>query len=269
MLFNRGMNNEARRNLGTSLGLAMGLICGIISQYVNSFIFSNIPLYQPLLERLAAILSMTCCGAVAGRLAAWSNNTIRSIVSSAAVGALLSALISIFIVTRGAQNQMGVLRFIFIYWLPRAEILLAVAWLVRQVIHIWENELRSVMFSLPKMILPCVGLLVIAVFLGLLSIYPKTGRNALHHTQELIIEGLSARDYTQLAPVLLPVDGFIEEAQGRYTLQLSDNPHSFPIQLPLRAFGKRGYAVLVRFENGFRFACVYIDTLEQPACGEY
>lgn len=263
------MNNQAKRNLGTAFGLAMGLICGIISQFVNPFILSSIPLYQSPIEHLAAILSITGCGAAAGRLAAWSNNTFRSVASSAATGALLSTLISIFIIGREAQNQTGVLRLIFVYWLPRAVILFGAAWLVRQVIKIWENELKSVMFSLTKMILPCLGLLVIAFFLGLLSIYPKAARSALYNTRELIEDGLSSGNYTQLPPVLLPVDGFLEEARGRYSLQLSDNPYRLPIQLPLGAHAKREYAVLVRFENGFRFACAYINTIDPPACGEF
>ena len=263
------MKDRNRRNLGSALGLAAGLVYGVTSYHVNPWLLSNIPLYQPFLGQFLSILSFTICGAVTGSVMSWSKNSLRCLAIGAAIGGLLSTCISIFIVSRGAQNQIGILRFIFVYWLPRTIILLGFGWLFQQVIKIWENELKSVMFSIPKMIRPLLGLLVVAFLLGLLSIYPKNGRYALNQTQALIQTGLMAEDYTQLPPVLLPVDGFLEKAQGRFTLQLSDNPYRLPFQPPIGTAGKQSYVVLVRFENSFRFACAYIVPNPQPACGEY
>ncbi len=266
---NINMKDHARRNLGSGLGLVMGLAYGVVAQYINPVLLPKIPLYQPFPGRIAAIILSALCGVLVGRLAAWSPKANLSMMVSATAGALLSTLISLFIVAGGAHNQAGALRVIFLYFLPRGVVFFGVAWLIRWAMRIWEGELKTINFSTTKMALPVLALLIVALTCGLLSIYSKNGRFALNKTRELVETGLLAGSYSQLPPVLLPVDGFLERAKGKYTMQLSDNPSALPIQFPISAEGNRGHAVLVRFENGFRFGCVYIASNPDPACGEY
>lgn len=263
------MTDHAKRNLGSILGMLMGLMYGLVALNINHLLLSEIPLYTPFPGRLAAIIVIALCAAIIGRLAAWSNNVLNNILFSASTGAILSTMISFFILTGGAYNQASLWRILVFYILPRGVILFCAGWLMRRVIKIWENELQTIHFSVIKLIIPILVLMIIALPFGLLSIYPIDGQTALEKTGELMESGLSASDYTQLPAVLLPVNGFIERSKGKYTMQLSDNPNAMPIQLPLSTEGNRGYTVFVRFENGFRFGCVYMESNSEPACAEY
>lgn len=247
----------------------MGLAYGLVAININHLIFSKIPLYTPLPGRVFTIFLIAICGALVGRLAAWSGDVLRNLLISALTGAILSTLISYFIVAGGAHNQTGWWRILFLYILPRAAVIFGVGWLIRRVIKILEKELQTIHFSMIKMALPILGLVVMALPIGLFSIYSFDGQYALEKTNEYLEMGLSANTYEQLPAVLLPVDAFLERAVGNYTLQLSDNPAVMPVQLPLSAEGNHGYAVLVRFENGFRFGCAYVASNPEPACGEY
>jgi hypothetical protein len=263
------MTDPARKNLGSFLGLVMALAYGLVALNINALIFSKIPLHVPFWGRLSMLITIALCGVIFGRLAAWSDNALMSTMVGAAVGALLSILISFFMINLGARNQTGIVRLIFLYFLPRGVILLAPAWLIRWVINVWKNELKTIDFSTIKMALPILPLAFVALMGGLFSIYPNDGQFAINKTFELVESGIKSDSYAQLPPVLLPVDGFLERSKGKYTLQLSDNPDALPIQLPLSSEGNQGYAVLVRFDNGFRFGCAFVESNPEPACGEY
>lgn len=247
----------------------MGLAYGLVAFNINHLLLSKIPFYEPFPGRVATILLIALSGALVGWLAGWSNKVIPSLLVSAAAGAILSTMISFFVVGGGAHNQAGLWRILFFYIIPRGGMIFGVAWIMRQVIKIWENELRTLHFSMTKMALPILGLVIVALPCGFFSIHSSNGRYALNKTSELLETGLSADSYTQLPAVLLPVDAFLERSKGKYTMQLSDNPGALPIQLPISAESNRGFAVLVRFENGFRFGCAYIASNLEPACGEY
>lgn len=263
------MTDHARKNLGSILGMLLGLIYALVALNINHLLLSKIPLYIPFPGRVATILLIGFCGIVVGRLAVWSTNVIRSLIISAATGAVLSTLISFYLIAGNAHNLADFWRIIFYYLLHRGLIIFGIGWLIWQVIKIWERELQTINFSLYKMIVPILGLMIVVLPFGLLSIYPISGQLALEKTNELIESGLSVGDYTQLPAVLLPVDGFIERSKGKYTMQLSNNPNAMSVQLPLLSEDNRGYTVLVRFENGFRFGCVYLTSNPEPACAEY
>ncbi len=263
------MTDQARRNLGSFLGLIMGLAYAVVALNINPFLLSDIPLFVPFPGRLSTIIAIGLCGVLVGRLAAWSTRVVYSTIVSAMVGALLSSLVSFYLINANARSQAGIVRITFIYLIPRMVILLGPAWLIQWVISIWKNELKTIHYSIIKMGLPILPLAFIAMFCGLFSIYPDNGRSALNKTAELVKNGLAAESYTQLPAVLLPVDGFLERSKGKYTLQLSDNPGSLPIQLPVTVGGNHGVAVLVRFESGFRFGCAFVESNVEPSCGEY
>jgi len=263
------MTDHARKNLGAILGMLMGFMYALVALNINHLLLSDIPLYTPFPGRVATILLIALGGAIVGRLAAWSNDILRSVLISAAIGAIISAMISYYIIAGGAHNQASLWRILVFYLIPRAVLLFGAGWLMRWVIKIWENELQTIHFSMIKMAIPILGVMIFALPFGLLSIFPFSGQSALEKTNELLESSLSAGDYTQLAAVLLPVDGFLERSKGKYTMQLSNNPNAMPIQLPISTEGNQGYTVLVRFENGFRFGCVYMESNPEPACAEY
>ncbi len=103
----------------------------------------------------------------------------------------------------------------------------------------------------------------------MLSLYSGFGRQALTQANELVQLGMLAPDSDSLPAALKHVDGFIQGAQGAYTLELSDNPDLLPVQRPIAPYGEQEFAVFVRFENGFRFGCAFTSTFPNPSCGNY
>ena len=263
------MNDNSRRIFGFIIGLLMGLCYGLVAQLINVVFLPGIPLYHPGSGLLGSILFMALGGGLIGVIAAWPEEAIPGIILSSLIGALLTILLS-FPRTGGSSDAIwGTIVLLLLTFLPRAFLFLPMAALVRWVLSVWERELESVAFSVKKLALSLGGVVLAAGVLGLLSLYPSFGRYALANTNELVKRGMAAQIANNLPAELKPVDGFINGAQGTYTLELSDNPDLLPVQRPIASYGEQEYAVFVRFENGFRFGCAFTPTYQEPSCGEY
>lgn len=263
------MNDKSRRIFGLVIGLLMGLAYGLVAQLINVICLPGVPLYHPGSGVVGSILMSVAGGGVIGLFAAWPEEAMPGILLSSLVGALLTVILSFPELGGGTDALWGTLVLTVMTFLPRAFLFLPMAALVRWVLSVWEKELQSVSFSMKKMALSVGALVVAAGIVGLFSLYPGFGRYALANTNELVKQGMLAQDTASLPEELEPVDGFLNGAQGTYTLELSDNPDILPVQRPIGPYGEQEYAVFVRFENGFRFGCAFTPTYDDPSCGEY
>jgi hypothetical protein len=242
----------------------------LISQTINRIALPGIPLFQEGFSPLGAVLLTVLGGGLLGLLAAWPDEVIPGVISGALAAAAVSTLSTIMVVrasTVAVERMAGALAVLFITFLPRAFIFAPIAWLLRWIVGIWENEVVRETLSFRKMALSAVPLLVLPIVFGALSLYPQDARYALKTTHEIVQAGMEADNYDQLPGVLRPVDGFTQRAQGPYTLLLGYDPDILPVQRPMTSYTVQEYAVFVNFSNGFRFGCAYTPPHPEPACG--
>jgi len=263
------MNDASRRIFGLVIGLLIGLAYGLVANLINPFYLPGIPLYYPTVGVTATIVLEALAGGVIGLLAAWPEDVLPGLIISSLVGALLTTLFSLYGRSGGTDYFLSLFVLLVMTFLPRTFLFLPMAAAVRWILSVWSNELQSLSFSIPKLALSVVGIIVLAGLLGTLSLYPAFARQALTQTHALVQAGMQARAPDDLPAVLKDVDGFLQGARGAYTLDLSDNPDLLSVQRPIAAEGGQEYAVFVRFENGFRFGCAFTPTYDDPACGEY
>ena len=263
------MGERSRRILGAVFGAAMGLVYALVAQNINTLTLPGIPLYQPPPGRFTTILVTVVLGAILGLIASWPDDAIPGVMWSALTGILLSS-IYYMLISNNDNGQLLSLAIIFIFtFLPRAVFLLPMAAITRWAVSIWQTELQTVSFSIKRLALSASAVLLVAGLAGLLSLYPRQGREALRVTQALIQKGQQAVSSEALPVELKPVDGFVQSAVGSYTLRLSDDPDQLPISRPAAGYLESEYAVLVRFANGYRFACVFGKPGTAPTCRFY
>jgi hypothetical protein len=266
------MSHTSRRVLGAVIGLLTGLLYGVISQTINQLALPGISFYQEGLGTLGTILLTAFGGGVMGLLVAWPEESIQGVITGALVAAAISTLgtvINVRASTVAAERLVGAYAVLFITFLPRAFVFAPVAWLIRRAVGIWENEVVRETLSFRKMALSLVPLLVLVIVFGALALYPKDARYALRTTDDLIRDGMRANGSDELPPALRRVDGFLQSAQGPYTLLLGDDPDVLPVQRPVSSYTVQEYAVFANFENGFRFGCAYTPPHPEPSCANY
>ena len=235
----------------------MGLSYSLVAQNANYLSLPGIPLYQPPPGRTATILLTILIGGLMGLIAAWPEDALPGILLSAVTGIVVTSLYNIYLTEQGTLQIAGALIVFLLTFLPRAVLFLPLAALTRWVIGEWSRTLQDINFSVTRLVLSFVLVVLMAGAAGALSLYPRQGRQVLEKMNALVQAGLQSPDSESLPEELKPVDGFVQRASGSYILQLSTNPDQLPITRPAIAYNKTEYAVLVKFENGFRFGCVF------------
>ena len=262
------MNDTTRRILGLVLGLITGLVYGLVVQLINPFFLREVPLFytDPLAIR---ILFTMINAALVGLITAWPEDDLPGVLSGSLIGALVSTLLSLRGMGGGFDFYAGLFVLLVMTFLPRAFVFLPAAALIRWVVSVWAGEFRSIQFSVRKLALSLVSLILFVGVIGSLSLYSGYARQSLTQTNQLILAGMQAQNEEDLPEPLKKVNGFIPNARGEYTLQLTNNPDILPIQRPIAPPGEQEYGVIVRFENGFRFGCAFTPTFPEPSCGLY
>jgi hypothetical protein len=263
------MSDKARRVLGMIFGFSMGLLYGLVSQYINVWVLPQIPLFQPEPGRFASLILLALFGGLMGLVIAWPLDAIPGVVLGAFLATVTQTAISVHSQASIPGNVVGLTYILLITFLPRVVLVLPIAGLIRWFLDVWDREIVRVTFSIRKLSLSLVALVLISILAGLLSLYPSDGRDALSKTNALVQAGILAEADDRLPTVLKTVDGFLQKASGGYSLQLSDNPDALPIPRPFASYQANEYAVIVRFENGYHFACVFVTPHPEPNCGEY
>ncbi len=260
------MNYITRRTLGFVFGLLLGLSYALVSHWINPLFLPGIQLYYPAPGAAINILLTCLNGGLVGLVAAWPDEAIPGMLAGALVGGLTTTLYPLRGATGGLDYYSGMFVLLVMTFLPRAALFLPIAGLTRWVLGVWSEELQTVAFSIRRMALSLLVLVLIAGLVGLLSLYPRFARQVLVQMDQIVQTGMQAPDSERLPEPLKKVDGFVQLAGGEYTLQLSDNPDLLPVQRPITSYNEQEYAVYVRFENGYRFGCVFTPAAPEPSC---
>ncbi len=255
----------SQRRLGLTLGLFLGLGFAITSNYINQWALPDLPLYVPWPGRIGVIILTTAVFGLLGLLAAWTDEAIPGILLSGLAGSILS---SIWIFITATSNLGGVFALLLLVFLPRMFFYVPFGWLVRWLMdRLTPHPYRA---SAPAQrwatVLIAFG---IVSLLGLFSMHNEETRLSLQRMQGLIHEGMQASNFDELPAPLQDVQGFIANANGEYAFDIGSNPDALPVQRPIVEYGEEEPFIIVRFDNGFRFGCVFSPPYVVPSCIDF
>jgi hypothetical protein len=137
------------------------------------------------------------------------------------------------------------------------------------VLNLWNEELASVTFSIRKLATSALLLLVVTAGAGVFYLYPKEARQALMSMNQLVQAALPATRLEDLPEPLRPVERLLQNAQGAYVLEWSDNPDLLPVKRPVADYGAQESLIIAYFKNGYVFGCAYTPPHTDPSCGTF
>ena len=259
------MDRRNRIIIGLLLGAGMGLTYGLVSQAINLVALRGIPLYDPPPGRLVHILVSTLAGAGVGLLASWPQEGLVGVFLGSLGGALAVSLQGVWKAAGDGALLVSLLVMIYTF-IPRLFYFLPLAAAVRWGIGRWENsgeDGRGWLWQ--KARLP-IGLLLAAMLVGSLALYPSQVRAALRAMDRMLGEALEANNRASLPDALKVVEGFPYGARGFYTLEWSEATDLFQGPRPVTSEAYQDALIIVRFENGFVLQCLYTLPLARPLC---
>jgi len=255
----------AQRRMGLILGLALGLGYSLSSNLINKINLPNIPLTVPWPGTVGLIVVGTLMFGALGLIAAWTEESLPGVLAAALVGSVVS---SIWILLTESSNRTGAFIVLFLVFLPRIFFYLPFSGLVRWLISKFEVSAYGNVPPVRRW-LPVLICFLLAVVAGMFSLYPKEVRQSLVKMDELIQLGMQVSARDELPKSLHSVEGFIQNADGEYTFAIGSNPDVLPVQRPIVEYGEIEPFIIIRFENGFRFGCVFAPPYIVPACIDF
>lgn len=259
------MELTSQRRLGLTLGLALGLGFSITSNFVNQWVMPEIPLYVPWPGTFSIIIFTTAGFGLLGALAAWTDESIPGILMCGVAGSLLS---SIWILVTATSNLGGTLALLVLIFLPRMFFYLPFGWLIRWLMDRIVSHPYRTFPPVQKWVSVAVTVLVVSL-LGLFALHPEETRLSLTRMESIMQEGFQAAARDELPRPLQNVNGFLTKAKGKYAFDIGSNPDALPVQRPIVEFGEVEPFLIVKFENGFRFGCVFSPPYIVPACIDF
>jgi len=256
----------SQRRLGLTIGLMIGLGFSVSSNLTNSFIMPEIPFSAPWPGTFWLIaLSVAMFGAL-GLLAAWTEDEMPGVFMSALIGTLIS---SVWILVTESSNRTGVFVILFFIFIPRMFFYLPFSMLVRWLISKIQYRPYGKEVAPVRRLLPVLISFVVVIFIGTFTRVTEEERKSLLKMQEIIQAGQAVDTRDELPNPLQNVNGFIENGKGEYTFSLGSNPDALPVQRPFANYGEAEPFIIIRFENGFRFGCVFSPPYVVPACIDF
>jgi uncharacterized SAM-binding protein YcdF (DUF218 family) len=187
------------------------------------------------------------------------------VILSGLVGSLISSL---YIAVTDTSNRTGTFIVLFIVFLPRVFFYAPLGMLVRWLIKRLEYQ---PLHPLPpaRRLIPVVVSFVALTLSGLTSLLPGETRLSLTRMEKLIQAGMQATSREELPEPLKDVEGFLSKANGWYSYEIGRDPDVLPVQRPVVEYGESEPFLIIRFDNGFRFGCVFSPPYVVPACIDF
>ena len=257
---------KSQRFFGMVLSVWCALLYAWIADQVNRISMPGVPLAPPPGGTLGYFAGAVLAGGLMGLACTWLESSLLSSLLGGVVG---SALVSLapwqLAVGYSGRLPEFLPQFLLIY-LPLALGLIPYALLVRLSAN--SRPPKSGGFSMRRVVWAAlVSLLVI--WSGLSVQYTTETRESLKNIQIVIEQGMQASTVGQLPPSLKDVAGFIPNANGVYSLEISRDTWRFIQIKPIPVRTGQDFVVIARYTNGFTLAC-YLSQAVQPAvCTNY
>jgi len=250
------MSDQQRRMAGFRVGVAFGLPYLYISQFINVWMLPGIPLFDLPIGRAATVILGTLSMGILGTIVAWYEESFWGILGGALFGVVVSH-VQAYINSGESQAVSSFILFVYTF-LPRLIIYIPAGLFLRWALNQQEYIVARSPDSLRRRVTVWVAILVVAVIGGRFSLYVPEANQALKDADVLVLDGLSSvENGVDLPKPLIPVDGFSAYAKGAYTLEWSSDVDSLPVTRPRASFGVVESLIIIRFESGYWFGCVY------------
>jgi hypothetical protein len=258
--------NLHRRRTGLVIGLALGFGYSLTTNLVNRLALPNIPLYTPPPGALGLIVFTTLMFGLLGLIAAWPDESLPGVILSGLIGSIIS---SIWILIN-ETNKFAAVTLLVVIFMPRMFFYMPFGALVRWLIHKLDQPTSRPVAPVRKLV-PVFLAFVFLAYLGSFALLPKETRTSLVRMDALLQTGMNsqATSYEELPEPLQPVLGFIQKANGYYSYSIGSDPDALPVQRPFVEYGEVEPFIIIRFDNGFRFGCVFSPPYIQPACIDF
>lgn len=255
-----------RRRTGLIIGLALGISYSLTTNLINRLTLPGIPLYAPPPGVLGLIVVATLMFGLLGLLAAWTDESLPGVLLSGLIGSIVS---SIWILV-SESNKFAAVTLLVVIFMPRMFFYMPFGALVRWLIHKIDQPTPRPVAPVRKLI-PVFLAFIFLAYLGSFALLPEETRTSLVRMDALLHEGMEsqATSYTELPKPLQPVLGFIQRANGSYSYSIGSDPDVLPVQRPFVEYGEVEPFIIIKFENGFRFGCVFSPPYIQPACIDF
>jgi hypothetical protein len=200
-----------------------------------------------------------------GWVSAYPEDVIPGVILSGVIGSLVSSL---WIAATETANRTGPFLVLLIVFLPRMFFYAPYGALVRWLIGKFEYQPYKPVAPVRRLVPVFISFIAITA-LGLNSLLSKETRQSIVRMEALIQQGMQATSREELPKPLKSVEGFIANASGNYTYATGRDPDVLPVQRPFVEYGLEEPFLIIRFENGFRFGCVFSPPYIVPACIDF
>lgn len=258
------MKTSHRRLLGFISGFILGLVYSLMANTINLIAMPNIPFHFPWPGPIPLIVGSSLVTGVMGLITVWTDETFIGMLIAAFFGASVSAMYTYY--TEGTPPTFIVLAVML--FIPRLFFYLPSAVAVQWIVHQWQRITLVDTRNPGKIIAPLVCFLL-AVGSGTFALYAPEIRYALNTTNDLIQQSVSIEVREELPKPLQDVWYYVDFARGDYTMEVSLEPDRLPVQRPIAEYGKLVSLIIVRYDNGFTFGCVYTPPRIMPVCGNF
>lgn len=257
-----------RRLIGVILGTGIGLTYGLVSQLINHVALPGTPFYQPPLGAMGNIGLCVFVGASLGLANAWLSDAIMGTFLGSATGGLMITIATLLTGRADSDILSTKIAMTLLIFLPIVAALVPLL-----AIHRWavnrEVEAQIDAISAQKRVLVPLVLLILTGIVGGFSLYPAQARIVLPRMNAMLRAGITTADAFGLPSPLQSerVGGFLEKAQGSYTLEW-DNTDINRFAIPRRMADRPGEesVVIARFENGWVIVCLFPTADAEPSC---
>lgn len=258
------LSDQNRRILGFLVGAAFGFVFSLISAYINVWALLDIPLYEPPIGRAETVFLTSLVLGLLSLIVVWDQESLFGLITASLLGVVLAS-VQAYINSGESQVLKSLIVFVFTF-LPRIVLFLPMGiffrWLtgkLEDAITITRGRLRNIGISV-------ISLLVVAMVGGRFSLLQEEARVAMQKAHELLVTAMPIEERSDLPFELQMVDGFVELAEGPYTLEWSSDADRLPVQRPMTSLSTLESLVIYRFENGFVFGCVFTPPTYKTGC---
>lgn len=258
------MSNCNRRIVGFLVGSTFGLLYTWVSQFINVWALPGIPLYEPPLGRVETVILSALFMGVIGAIVCWDQESFWGLFIAALFGVVIGSA-QAYINSGENDFLKSVIVFVFTF-LPRFVFYLPLGIFFRWLTSLLEEAILFSRGRLRHVTIAMVALVALGVIGGRFSLYKPEAFRSLQDANQLLLESMPIETWEELPSELRLVDGFIELADGPYTLEWSSDVDRLAVTRPRVGIEVLESLIIYRFENGYIFGCTFTPPSYKANC---
>ena len=258
------LSDRNRRVLGFMTAAVLGFSYSFFSQFANVWALPNVPLYEPPIGRVETVVWSALLAGALGLIVVWEQESFWGLLIAALAGVVADS-VNAYVNSFESAVLKSLVVFVFTF-LPRVVFFLPLGLFFRWLIGQLEDALLGFRGRLRDLAFALAAAVALVAIGGRVALYPPEAQRAFQEANNLFLETQSIEERDALPASLQPVDGYIEYANGPYTLEYSDEPDRLPVTRPRVGLDILEPLIIYRFENGYMFGCVFTPPAYAANC---